>query len=560
MSKPAIVQSDNTILLEVENSEFEPARDAISPFAELEKSPEHIHTYRITPLSLWNAASSGLDVSDILEALQQYSRYAVPETVTVSIKEQMSRYGLIRLIRRDDGRFCIVSNDIPLLTEIVHNRKIDMYIDEHLADGSVLIKPNSRGHVKQALIKAGFPVEDVAGYDEGEALPVSLRSTSVSGPQFSLRDYQASAINAFYKGGGPEGGSGVIVLPCGAGKTIVGIGVMSVIKSAALILVTNTVALRQWRDELIDKTDIDPELIGEFSGEKKEIKPVTIATYNILTYRKKRDADFEHFSLFSSRNWGLIIYDEVHLLPAPVFRMTSEIQSKRRLGLTATLVREDGMETDVFSLIGPKKFDIPWKVLEKQNWIAQALCTEVRISLPEHLRYQYSVAGEREKFRIASENPEKNEVVRTLLEHHSEARVLIIGQYIAQLEEIAKRFKHPIITGSTPLGEREELYYKFKTGEIKTLIVSKVANFSIDLPDANVAIQVSGTFGSRQEEAQRLGRILRPKQGENRAFFYTVITTMTAEEKFAHNRQLFLTEQGYSYVILNEKMFTEQFS
>jgi len=560
MSKPAIVQSDNTILLEVENSEFEPARDAISPFAELEKSPEHIHTYRITPLSLWNAASSGLDVSDILEALHQYSRYAVPETVSVSIKEQMSRYGLIRLIRRDDGRFCIVSNDIPLLTEIVHNRKIDMYIDEHLADGSVLIKPNSRGHVKQALIKAGFPVEDVAGYDEGEALPVSLRSTSVSGPQFSLRDYQASAINAFYKGGGPEGGSGVIVLPCGAGKTIVGIGVMSVIKSAALILVTNTVALRQWRDELIDKTDIDPELIGEFSGEKKEIKPVTIATYNILTYRKKRDADFEHFSLFSSRNWGLIIYDEVHLLPAPVFRMTSEIQSKRRLGLTATLVREDGMETDVFSLIGPKKFDIPWKVLEKQNWIAQALCTEVRISLPEHLRYQYSVAGEREKFRIASENPEKNEVVRTLLEHHSEARVLIIGQYIAQLEEIAKRFKHPIITGSTPLGEREELYYKFKTGEIKTLIVSKVANFSIDLPDANVAIQVSGTFGSRQEEAQRLGRILRPKQGENRAFFYTVITTMTAEEKFAHNRQLFLTEQGYSYVILNEKMFTEQFS
>lgn len=559
MSKPAIVQSDNTILLEVENSDFEPARDAISPFAELEKSPEHVHTYRITPLSLWNAASSGLDVNDILEALQKYSRYTVPETVTVSIKEQMSRYGLIRLIRREDGRFCLVSNDIPLLTEIVHNRKIDMYIDEHLANGSVLIKPNSRGHVKQALIKAGFPVEDVAGYDEGESLPVSLRTTSVAGPEFSLRDYQASAINAFYKGGGPEGGSGVIVLPCGAGKTIVGIGVMSVIKSAALILVTNTVALRQWRDELIDKTDIDPELIGEFSGEKKEIKPVTIATYNILTYRKKRDADFEHFTLFSSRNWGLIIYDEVHLLPAPVFRMTSEIQSKRRLGLTATLVREDGMETDVFSLIGPKKFDIPWKVLEKQNWIAQALCTEVRISLPEHLRYQYSVAGEREKFRIASENPEKNEVVRTLLNHHSEARVLIIGQYIAQLEEIAKRFKHPIITGSTPLGEREELYYKFKTGEIKTLIVSKVANFSIDLPDANVAIQVSGTFGSRQEEAQRLGRILRPKQGENRAFFYTVITTMTAEEKFAHNRQLFLTEQGYSYVILNEKMFIEQF-
>jgi len=560
MSKPAIVQSDNTILLEVENSEFEEARDAISPFAELEKSPEHVHTYRITPLSLWNAASSGLDMMDIIASLQKYSRYIVPETVSISIREQMSRYGLIRLVRREDGRFCLVSSDIALLTEIVHNRRIDMYIEEYIDSGSVLIKPNSRGHVKQALIKAGFPVEDVAGYDEGEPLPVSLREKSLSEADFSLRDYQSSAINAFYKGGGPEGGSGVIVLPCGAGKTIVGIGVMSVIKTAALILVTNTVALRQWRDELIDKTDIDPELIGEFSGEKKEIKPVTIATYNILTYRKKRDADFEHFTLFSSRNWGLIIYDEVHLLPAPVFRMTSEIQSKRRLGLTATLVREDGMETDVFSLIGPKKFDIPWKVLEKQNWIAQALCTEIRILLPEHMRYQYSVAGEREKFRIASENPEKNEVVRTLLAYHSEARVLIIGQYIAQLEAIAKRFNHPIITGATPLGEREELYYKFKTGEIKTLIVSKVANFSIDLPDANVAIQVSGTFGSRQEEAQRLGRILRPKTGENRAFFYTVITTMTAEEKFAHNRQLFLTEQGYSYVILNEKMFAEKFS
>jgi DNA excision repair protein ERCC-3 len=559
MSKPAIVQSDNTILLEVENAEFEEARDSISPFAELEKSPEHVHTYRITPLSLWNAASSGLSITDISAVLERYSRYLVPDTVVISIREQMSRYGLIKLVRRGDGRFCLISNDAPLLSEIIHNRKIELYIDEHLPDNSVLIKPNSRGHVKQALIKAGFPVEDVAGYDNGEDFVLTLREKSHAGFTFALRDYQISAVNAFHKGGGPEGGSGVIVLPCGAGKTIVGIGVMSVLKTATLILVTNTVALRQWRDELIDKTDIDPSSIGEFSGEKKEIKPITIATYNILTYRKKRDAEFEHFSLFSSRNWGFIIYDEVHLLPAPVFRMTSEIQSKRRLGLTATLVREDGMETDVFSLIGPKKFDIPWKVLEKQSWIAQALCTEIRISLPEHLRYQYSVAGEREKFRIASENPDKKDIIQKLLNHHVAARILIIGQYIAQLEEIARRFKYPIITGATPLSEREDLYYKFKTGVIKTLIVSKVANFSIDLPDANVAIQVSGTFGSRQEEAQRLGRILRPKQGENRAYFYTIITTMTAEEKFAHNRQLFLTEQGYSYVILNEKMFTENF-
>jgi len=559
MSKPAIVQSDNTILLEVENPDFEEARDAISPFAELEKSPEHVHTYRITPLSLWNAASSGLSVDDIARSLVRFSRYAIPETVIATIKEQMSRYGLIKLSRRDDGRFCLESDDKSLLAEIVHNRKIELYVEEYNSNGTVLIKPNSRGHVKQALIKAGFPVEDVAGYDEGEKLALALRDQSMSGRPFGLRDYQVSAVNAFHRGGGPEGGSGVIVLPCGAGKTIVGIGVMGIINTATLILVTNTVALRQWRDEIIDKTDIDPSVIGEFSGEKKEIKPITIATYNILTYRKKRDAEFEHFSVFSSKNWGLIIYDEVHLLPAPVFRMTSEIQSKRRLGLTATLVREDGMETDVFSLIGPKKYDIPWKVLEKQNWIAQALCTEIRISLPENLRYQYSVAGEREKFRIASENPEKLKTIKTLLAHHANARVLIIGQYIAQLEEIAHAFKHPLITGATPVSEREDLYYKFKTGEIKILIVSKVANFSIDLPDANVAIQVSGTFGSRQEEAQRLGRVLRPKQGENRAYFYTVITTMTAEEKFAHNRQLFLTEQGYSYVILNEKMFEEKF-
>jgi DNA excision repair protein ERCC-3 len=559
MSKPAIVQSDNTILLEVENPQFEEARDAISPFAELEKSPEHVHTYRITPLSLWNAASSGLNVDDITRSLARFSRYAIPDTVHATINEQMSRYGLIKLVRREDGRFCLESDDKSLLAEIVHNRKIELYIEEYNTDGTVLIKPNSRGHVKQALIKAGFPVEDVAGYDEGEKLVLSLREKSMAGFPFGLRDYQVSAVNAFHRGGGPEGGSGVIVLPCGAGKTIVGIGVMGIINTATLILVTNTVALRQWRDEIIDKTNIDPSIIGEFSGEKKEIKPITIATYNILTYRKKRDAEFEHFSVFSSKNWGLIIYDEVHLLPAPVFRMTSEIQSKRRLGLTATLVREDGMETDVFSLIGPKKYDIPWKVLEKQSWIAQALCTEIRITLPENLRYTYSVAGEREKFRIASENPEKLGIIRKLLAHHSTARVLIIGQYIAQLEEIAHTFKHPLITGSTPVSEREDLYYQFKTGVIKTLIVSKVANFSIDLPDANVAIQVSGTFGSRQEEAQRLGRVLRPKQGENRAYFYTVITTMTAEEKFAHNRQLFLTEQGYSYVILNEKMFEENF-
>ncbi len=558
MSKPIIVQSDNTILLEVDNPQFEDARDSISPFAELEKSPEHIHTYRITPLSLWNAAASGLRADTIIDALKNYSRYAIPEIVLVTINEQMRRYGLIRLVKKD-SKIELVSSDPLLLAEIVREKKIQPFIERTIDEFTVEIKLNLRGHVKQALIKMGFPVEDLAGYEEGDPCPTDLRETTSHGQGFVIRDYQRSAVNAFYRGGGPEGGCGVIVLPCGAGKTIVGIGVMALLQTETLILVTNTVALRQWKEELLDKTGLDAGMIGEFSGEKKEIKPITIATYNILTYRKKKNEDFLHFDLFRSKNWGLIIYDEVHLLPAPVFRMTSEIQSKRRLGLTATLIREDGMEADVFSLIGPKKYDMPWKILEKSNWIAEALCTEIRIELPEHLRYQYSIARDREKFRISSENENKFDVVRKILAHHMDSSILIIGQYISQLENLARQLQFPIITGSTPVWEREALYSDFKKGAIKTLIVSKVANFSIDLPDANVAIQISGTFGSRQEEAQRLGRILRPKKGENRAYFYTIITSNTVEEKFAHNRQLFLTEQGYIYVILNREMFNDRF-
>ncbi len=558
MSKPVIVQSDNTILLEVDNQNYENARDAISPFAELEKSPEHIHTYRVTALSLWNAAAAGLNSGMIIDALKKYSRYDIPEAVIVTIQEQMKRYGLIKLVRKGES-ISLVSHDTMLLAEIARERKVQPFIKRVVDETEIEVKPDLRGHVKQALIKIGFPVEDLAGYEEGDPCLFSLRGETLHQQAFSIRDYQTSAINAFYRGGGPEGGSGVVVLPCGAGKTIVGIGVMGILKVETLILVTNTVALRQWKEELLDKTDLSPEVIGEFSGEKKEIRPITIATYNILTYRKKKNEDFLHFNLFKSKNWGLIIYDEVHLLPAPVFRMTSEIQSKRRLGLTATLIREDGMEADVFSLIGPKKFDMPWKILEKSCWIAEASCTEVRIELPENLRYQYSVAKDREKFRISSENERKTDIVSRILKHHEDSNILIIGQYISQLEELARRFGFPIITGSTSTGERESLYSDFKKGVIKNLIVSKVANFAIDLPDANVAIQVSGTFGSRQEEAQRLGRILRPKKGENRAYFYTIITSNTVEEKFAHNRQLFLTEQGYTYMILNEEMFNERF-
>ena len=559
MSKPLIVQSDNTLLLEVDNPAFEETRDSISPFAELEKSPEYMHEYRITPLSLWNAASAGLKSETIIKTINKFSRYDIPESVIVTIREQMSRYGSLKLVKKN-GSLILTAVDPMLMTEIIQNKKVELCILDRIDGKSALVKPNLRGHIKQALIKVGFPVEDLAGYEDGDPFPMKTREITAAASQpLVIRDYQENAVNAFYRGGGPEGGSGVVVMPCGAGKTIVGIGVMALLQTETLILVTNTVAIRQWRDELLDKTSVTGDMIGEYSGSKKEIKPVTIATYHILTYRKSKKDDFVHFEIFRSKNWGLIIYDEVHLLPAPVFRMTSEIQSKRRLGLTATLIREDGMETDVFSLIGPKKFDIPWKILEKCNWIAKARCTEIRVELPEENRMKYAISRDREKFRIASENERKNGIADRILNHHKNANILIIGKYLSQLHQIADRFKFPIITGNTPISEREDLYGKFRRGEVLTLVVSNVANFSIDLPNANVAIQVSGTFGSRQEEAQRLGRILRPKPGENKAYFYTIISNNTVEEKFAHNRHLFLTEEGYEYIILNEKMFNEKF-
>ena len=558
MPKPLIVQSDNTLLLEVDNPDFEAAANAISTFAELEKSPEHIHTYRVTPLSLWNAATSGLDYSAIWERLETYSKYDIPEVVTVTIKEQMSRYGLLKLQKAGDD-LVLTSKDDILLTEMMNHKRVQAFISERLDPYTLKVIPNYRGHIKQSLIKIGFPVEDLAGYEEGDPCEISLRDVMRKGGILTIRDYQQSAIHAFHKDGSPEGGSGIIVLPCGAGKTVVGIGEMVLYKTATLILVTNTVALRQWREEILDKTNVNPDIIGEFSGEKKDIRDITIATYNILTYRRKKDGPFEHFSLFTQKNWGLIIYDEVHLLPAPVFRMTSEIQSKRRLGLTATLIREDGLETDAFSLIGPKKYDMPWKTLEKNNWIAKAVCVEIRVELPGDARMPYSVAGEREKFRLASENPRKLDIVSSILANCQKDNVLIIGQYLAQLKELAAMFKLPLITGATSVAEREEMYRRFKEGEIKILVVSKVANFSIDLPDANVAIQISGTFGSRQEEAQRLGRIIRPKINDNRAHFYTIISSNTVEEKFSHNRQLFITEQGYSYEILSEEMFHQRY-
>jgi DNA excision repair protein ERCC-3 len=557
--KPLIVQSDKTLLLEVDHPMFEDCRSEIARFAELEKSPEYLHTYRITPLSLWNAAAAKLKAEQIVDALYKYSKYPVPQAVSAEIYTLMGRYGKLKLERDERGELVLKSNDARYIAEVIRNKKVQPYIEGSKNANEVYVKSDYRGHIKQALIKIGFPVEDLAGYEKGNEYKFELRNKLRNGEDFIIRDYQDAAIRAFYADGSVEGGSGVIVLPCGAGKTIVGIGTMHAVGAQTLILVTNTLSIRQWKQEILEKTTIPESDIGEYSGDKKEIRPITIATYNILTHRKKKGGDFTHFHLFSSNNWGFIIYDEVHLLPAPVFRMTSELQAKRRLGLTATLVREDGLEEDVFSLIGPKKYDVPWKELEKKKWIAEARCIEIRVPLRSLMRGMYSVADDREKFRLSSENPEKLRVIGTLLYHHRNDQVLIIGQYLDQLQRVSARFKIPLITGKTPLDERAQLYEAFRTKAISALVVSKVANFSIDLPDANVAIQISGTFGSRQEEAQRLGRVLRPKPNGNQALFYSVITNESSEEQFCRNRQLFLTEQGYEYYIYSYQDFRDKY-
>jgi DNA excision repair protein ERCC-3 len=550
---PLIVQSDKTILLETASPRFEEARDKLSIFAELLKSPEHIHTYRISPLSLWNAAALGLTAEQVRADLESLSKYDIPDNITAEVDDQMGRYGRLQLIREDDGRMFLTTEDHILLEEICGHRAVQPLLVGQRIGNRVEVNAEQRGFVKQALIKVGFPVEDLAGYAVGDALEVSLREQMLSGGDFGLRDYQQEAVGAFYAGGTEKGGSGVVVLPCGAGKTVVGIGAMARLATHTLILTTNTTALRQWRDEILDKTDLEPEQVGEYSGASKTICPVTLTTYQLLTWRKSRKGPFKHFSLFNERNWGLIIYDEVHLLPAPIFRAVANLQSRRRLGLTATLVREDGKEEEVFSLIGPKKYDVPWRVLEKRGFIAHATCTEVRVPFHDgDLRMEYALAEPRQKFRLASTNPSKLRVLKRLFEENPNEQILVIGQYIEQLNDVSKLFGIPLITGSTPQKQREVLYEKFRTGEARRLVVSKVANFAVDLPDASVAIQISGTFGSRQEEAQRLGRVLRPKKGANEAQFYSIVTRDTTEQDLARKRQLFLTEQGYRYNIVNE--------
>jgi DNA excision repair protein ERCC-3 len=548
LHRPLTVQGDRTVLLEVAAPGFEEARDYLARFAELEKSPEFFHTYRITPLSIWNAAASGLDAETILGFLRSHSRYPVPPNVEKDVQDNLRRYGLLRLERSEAG-IELVAVDRALLALLVKNPSVKKLLGEARGDDRFAVPPEHRGEIKQVLIRVGYPVEDLAGYVIGDPYPVKLRTTTRGGHPFAPREYQRQAASIFHAGGSERGGSGVIVLPCGAGKTIVGLTVMELVGARTLILTTNVVAVRQWRNELLDKAEVSEDDIGEYTGETKEVKPVTIATYQILTYRRKKTDPFVHFDLFSANRWGLVIYDEVHLLPAPVFRVTAEIQATRRLGLTATLVREDRKEDEVFSLIGPKKFDVPWKVLERQGWIAQARCIELRVPIPDDMKALYQSSSARAQFRLASENPAKEPVIQEILKEHPGEPTLLIGQYLDQLEDFARKLDAPLITGKTPNKERERLYSSFREGETPLLLISKVGNFAIDLPDASVAIQVSGTFGSRQEEAQRLGRILRPKSNGQPAWFYSVVTRESKESEFATHRQLFLTEQGYAYEI-----------
>jgi DNA excision repair protein ERCC-3 len=536
---PLIVQSDKTLLLEVDHEMAADCRKAIAPFAELERSPEHIHTYRLTPLALWNARAAGHDAEQVVDTLLTFSRYAVPHALLVDVAETMARYGRLRLEKHPTHGLVLSSTDRAVLEEVVRAKKVAGMLGTRIDDDSVVVHASERGNLKQALLKLGWPAEDYAGYVDGEAHAIALDERD-----WTLRDYQRDAAESFW-----HGGSGVVVLPCGAGKTLVGAAAMARAQATTLILVTNTVSARQWKDELVRRTSLTAEEIGEYSGAVKEIRPVTIATYQVMTTRRK--GVYTHLELLDARDWGLIVYDEVHLLPAPIFRMTANLQARRRIGLTATLVREDGREGDVFSLIGPKRYDAPWKDIEAQGWIAPADCVEVRVTLPAAERLVYATAEPEERYRLASCTHHKIDVVRDLVAQHRGQPTLVIGQYIEQIDELAALLDAPVIKGGTPVKERQRLYEEFRSGGLDLLVVSKVANFSIDLPTAEVAIQVSGSFGSRQEEAQRLGRLLRPKTDGRTARFYTVVSRDTIDAEFAQNRQRFLAEQGYSYRILD---------
>lgn len=551
--KPVVVQQDRTIYVEVQHPDYEQVRNDLAAFAELVKSPEYIHTYRITPITLWNAASSGRSADQIVRTLEQYVKFPLSYAVKQSIYDDMSKFGRYQLIDRHEQLYLVAQSEEDIqqlieyksVREFVQGELIRLEENDYCLWG-VGIPVQHRGAIKQQCIQLGLPLQDHAGYRPGEDLPMHLAEGIAGQSFFQLRDYQKEAVQAFIGGEQSTGGHGILALPCGAGKTIIGMATMVHYQAATLVLTTNQTSVKQWKRELLEKTSLTSDDIGEYSGTSKDIRPVTIATYQILTHRSDKSAPFKHMHVFQEKNWGLIIYDEVHLLPAPIFRATAEIQSTRRLGLTATLIREDGRETDVFSLIGPKRFDVPWKAMEQMGYIAHATCTEVRVDWDDQLKKQYYLTAKRQQTRLAQENPRKVHIVQTLLKQHEDKSVLIIGGYVEQLRSLGVHLNVPVITGQTSQDEREALYHRFRQGDIKVLAVSKVANFAVDLPDAAVAIQISGTFGSRQEEAQRLGRILRPKQS-NEAYFYHIVTKDTKDQEYAAKRQMFLVEQGYHY-------------
>ncbi|AMA73611.1 MULTISPECIES: DNA repair helicase XPB [Aneurinibacillus] len=539
---PLIVQADRTLLLEVRHPMYSEVRDALTPFAELVKSPDYIHTYRLTSLSLWNAAALGLRAETVLSVLNKYAKFPVPPSIREEITRTMGRFGQLQLFVRG-GELVLAAAEPRIMEEIMSYVSIATLVGRQVNECEVIVPIAQRGMIKQTLLKLGFPVQDMAGYTDGERVTMALCEKR----GFQLRDYQRAAVDAFYAGGSASGGNGVVVLPCGAGKTLVGIDTMVRFGMATLVLTSSTTSVRQWKNEILARTTLAEEQVGTYTSQEKQVRPVTISTYQMITHREPGSDDFPHLSLFHKRDWGLIIYDEVHLLPAPVFRMTADIQAKRRLGLTATLVREDGRADDVFSLIGPKKYELPWRQLEERGFIASAVCMEIRVPLSASLRAKYTDSGERQKFRIAAENPSKVPVVKEVLKQHQGEQILVIGHYVSQLEMVAREIQAPLITGKTPQEEREKLYRRFRCGDIPTLVVSRVANFAVDLPDASVAVQISGTFGSRQEEAQRLGRILRPKKDGRIAHFYSLVSANSKEEYYAHRRQMFLIEQGYQY-------------
>ena len=576
-TNPLIVQSDRTLMLHTvraqmgadgrperdgdgnplteEHPLFTAARDALSVFAELEKSPDYLHTYRVTSVSVWNAAAVGVTAAEIEEALHRFACVPVPASVVDEVRGWIERYGLLRIERAADGpeEFELLGGQAGLLEEVLEHKAVAALCEVIPGPSGrrAFVSGIGRGDLKQRLIRIGYPVDDRGGYLDGDPLDIRFKEVTLGGKAFALRDYQRGAAEAFHAGGTVMGGSGVVVLPCGAGKTVTGMAVMSLVGAKTLVLTTNTVAVRQWREELLDKTELGPEDVGEYTGETKDLRPVTISTYQMMTWRRSKDGDFEHFEVFRSQNWGLVVYDEVHLLPAPIFRVIAELQARRRLGLTATLVREDSKEEEVFCLIGPKRYDVPWKVLEGQGFIAEARCVEVRVPFSDEDRRAYASAPSRQQFRLASENKAKLSILTDLVQQHAGERILVIGQYLDQLRSIAKELDAPLLTGRTANAERERLYSAFREGDVELLVLSKVGNFAVDLPDASVAIQVSGTFGSRQEEAQRLGRVLRPKSDGSGATFYSVVTLGSRDQEFSEKRQLFLTEQGYSYEIVH---------